>query len=79
MIRRYGSALRVALMLADFMATIALAIVLSALLYDGQAASTWDRAVPNPTLILGLYALVWVVLLWSRGHVPTAGQVVNPQ
>jgi exopolysaccharide biosynthesis polyprenyl glycosylphosphotransferase len=67
LIRRYGSALRVVLMLADLTATIALAIVLSALLYDGDAAGIWDRAVPDPTLVLFLYALTWVVLLWSRG------------
>ena len=67
MICRYGSALRVVLMFADATATIAIAIVLSALLYDGDAAGIWDRAVPNPTLILGLYALAWVVILWYGG------------
>jgi len=67
LIRRYGSALRVVLMLADLTATIVLAIVLSALLYAGDTTGTWDRAVPNPMLVLFLYALTWVVLLWFRG------------
>src|SRR5262245_27242689 len=54
-------------MIADFTATVVLALALSVALYDGQAAAVWDQAIPDPLLTLSVYSLTWVVLLWMRG------------
>ena len=67
MIRRYGSSLRLGLMAADLAATIILALGIAVVLQGDDAGATWSRAVPEPPAVLVLYALSWVILLWTRG------------
>jgi len=67
MIRRYGTELRAAMMLAD----IAVTVMLAVLLYNGMLSTLergfWPDYLPDPGYALALFVSAWVTILWLHG------------
>jgi len=67
MIRRYGTELRAAMMLAD----IAVTVMLAVLLYNGMLTTLergfWPDYLPDPVYALALFVSAWVTILWLHG------------
>ena len=67
MIRRYGTELRAAMMLADIAVTAFLAVALSAVMLPGFATGFWSTRLPDPVSALALFVSAWVTILWLHG------------
>ena len=67
MIRRHGTELRAAMMLADIAVALVLAIGLSTLMFPGERAAFWADALPQPAFALALLVSAWVLILWLHG------------
>jgi exopolysaccharide biosynthesis polyprenyl glycosylphosphotransferase len=65
MIRRYGTELRAAMMLADIALVAILAGAISELMFG--RAHFWEQALPQPTFALALFVSAWVLTLWLHG------------
>jgi exopolysaccharide biosynthesis polyprenyl glycosylphosphotransferase len=66
-IRRHGTELRAAMMLADVAFTALLAITLSTLMFPGERARFWADALPQPAFALAMFVSAWVLTLWLHG------------
>jgi len=66
MIRRHGTELRAALMLADIAVTAVLALTLYNTMIASIGRGFWPEA-PEPGFALALYVSAWVTILWLEG------------
>jgi exopolysaccharide biosynthesis polyprenyl glycosylphosphotransferase len=64
MIRRYGTELRAAMMLADLAFATILAVALSSAMFPGTEGAFWADALPQPAFALALFVSAWVLVLW---------------
>jgi exopolysaccharide biosynthesis polyprenyl glycosylphosphotransferase len=67
MIRRHSTALRLTLSAVDFLAAIAVFIVVSMVRFGPSWSAVWDAALANPWFLSVLYAAGWVTILWLLG------------
>jgi exopolysaccharide biosynthesis polyprenyl glycosylphosphotransferase len=67
MIRRHGTELRAAMMLADTAVAAALALGLNTLMFPGERSMFWADALPQPGFALAMLVSAWVVTLWLHG------------
>lgn len=67
MIRRYGTQLRAAMMLADVAFAAILAVALSDMMFRGTEGRFWADALPEPVYGLAMFVSAWVLMLWLHG------------
>lgn len=67
MIRRHGTELRAAMMLADIALTALLVVGLSEAMFPGGEAAFWGQALPEPVFAIALFVSAWVLTLWLHG------------
>ncbi|MFP5343069.1 MAG: sugar transferase [Candidatus Limnocylindria bacterium] len=67
MIRRYGTQLRAAMMLADVGFAALVAISLSQVMFQGDRGHFWAEALPEPAYGLAMFVSAWVLTLWLHG------------
>ena len=65
MIRRYGTELRAAMMLADIVLVVIIASALSEVMFGSE--HFWEQALPQPMFALALFVSAWVLTLWLHG------------
>jgi FlaA1/EpsC-like NDP-sugar epimerase len=63
MIRHHGSALRTLLVLVDGTFAVVLLVVLAALRFGADWETMWSNAIPQPAVVVALYAVGWVTAL----------------
>lgn len=67
MIRRYGTELRAAMMLADIAVATLLAVLVSEVMFGGEGAGFWTSVLAQPAVTLALFVSAWVLILWLHG------------
>ncbi|HEU0244806.1 MAG TPA: sugar transferase [Candidatus Limnocylindrales bacterium] len=67
MIRRHATALRIGLAVVDFVAAVAVFVVVSVLRFGPGWMDSWQAAATNAWLLAASYAASWVVILWLLG------------
>jgi exopolysaccharide biosynthesis polyprenyl glycosylphosphotransferase len=66
-IRRHGTGLRALMMVADAAVAVASLVVLSVVRFGADWAIWWRELIPEPLLLLALYAVTWVLALAFQG------------
>jgi exopolysaccharide biosynthesis polyprenyl glycosylphosphotransferase len=66
-LRRYTTAFRLALMVADGLSAVALFVVVSRLRFGTGWSGTWERAGVDPLAAIWAYAAAWITALWLFG------------
>jgi exopolysaccharide biosynthesis polyprenyl glycosylphosphotransferase len=67
MIRRHGSALRLALALADALVAVALVLVVSEIRLGHNWPRVWGELIGTPWAPFVLFTTGWLIALWSQG------------
>ncbi|MGK2849513.1 MAG: sugar transferase [Candidatus Limnocylindrales bacterium] len=67
MIRRHGTELRAAMMLADIALSAVLVIALSGWMFPGSEGEFWATALPQPSFAVVMFVSAWVLTLWLHG------------
>lgn len=67
MIRRHGTELRAAMMLADFGLSALVVVGLSGWMFPGSQGDFWANALPQPSLAAAMFVSAWVLTLWLHG------------
>ena len=67
MVRRNTTALRAALMAADFIGAVLLFVLISMARYGSAWQEAWHRLGGNPWLAAAAFGAGWVVLVWFGG------------
>ena len=68
MIRRHLMALRLALMLGDWVVAVLLVLLISLVRFgDGEASEFWRRLGIDIRLAAALFGIAWVIALWTQG------------